>query len=89
MKCEFTPLPVTKRCYAGILELNDDTTILIANVYMPCDTTHDYDNVDEYSSVLADYMDVCNDHPNVNYTILAGDLNTDLSRLKFTTYSCD
>ena len=78
LKCKFTPLPVTKRCYAGILELYDGPKNSQC-VYMPCDTTPDYDSVDEYSSVLADYIAVCNDHPNVSYTILAGDLNTDFS----------
>jgi hypothetical protein len=37
--------------------------------------------VDEYRSVLADYITLCNDHPEVKCTILAGDFNTDFSRL--------
>ncbi len=48
---------------------------------MPCDTTYDYNNVDEYHKVLAEYMSVCDNYPDVDYVILAGDLNTDVSRL--------
>jgi len=47
---------------------------------MSCDTTRDYSNLDEYRNVLMDFMSVCNNYTDVDYVILAGDLNTDISR---------
>jgi len=77
----FTPISVSKRCYAGILELPNNVKVLIYNIYMPCDTNHDHNNNEEYACVLAEFINVCNNHTDVNYTVLAGDFNTDLSRV--------
>ncbi len=76
LKCKFSPLPVSKRCYSGVLELFGGVKIIISNVYMPCDTTHDYTNLDQYCNVLIDFMDVCNTNPDINRMILGGDFNT-------------
>jgi len=32
LKCKLTPVPISKRCYAGILELNGGTKIFICSI---------------------------------------------------------
>ena len=52
--------------------------IYVFNVYMPCDTlSNEY--LDEYNTVLSSISTCLHDHK-VDYCLIAGDLNTDLSR---------
>ncbi len=79
LKCKFVPISVNERCYGGLLELSG-LNILILSVYMPCDTSYDHNNLDIYNDVLHCIIDVCNNHTHIDHIVLAGDLNTDLTR---------
>ena len=46
IKCKLTPIYVNKRCYCIVLEMHGGgLKLLIFNIYMPCDTTYDNDNL--------------------------------------------
>ena len=77
---QFEPLHINSRCHGGILKLSCDLSILIFNVYMPCDSTADLDNLEIFSSILSDVKSKCFELSHVNYVVLGGDFNTDMRR---------
>lgn len=77
--CQVKPIPLdSSRVCAAVVTL-EDIELLLFNVYMPCDTTNDTANVDVYSGILEEIAQCCIQH-NCDNIIIAGDLNTDLSR---------
>ena len=54
--------------------------VYVINVYMPCDTTSNT-NIYEYHKALSNISTIFNTY-NVVYCIIAGDMNTDLRRIK-------
>ena len=54
-------------------------TVFIFNAYLPCDTMSN-DNLQDYNEVLST-ISTCLSQYNVGYCVIAGDLNTDLSRI--------
>ena len=60
------------------LELNS-CTLYVFNVYFPCDTNNN-EYLQEYNDVLSDISSCMIKH-DIDYCIIAGDLNTDLSRV--------
>ena len=54
-------------------------TLYVFNVYFPCDTNNN-EYLQEYNDVLSDISSCMIKH-NIDYCIIAGDLNTDLSRV--------
>jgi hypothetical protein len=78
LKCKFTPIQLNKRSCGGIITVGS-ISILIFNVYMPCDKAYNINNLDLYREVLSDISDACNAH-DVDYMIIGGDFNTDLRR---------
>ena len=59
--------------------LNADVSVLLFCVYMPCDNRAQGINYAVYQDILAEISHLCQVRGN-NYVIIAGDLNTDLSR---------
>ena len=60
------------------LELNS-CTLYVFNVHFPCDTNNN-EYLQEYNDVLSDISSCMIKH-DIDYCIIAGDLNTDLSRV--------
>lgn len=54
--------------------------ISLLNVYMPCETAHDMQNVQTFTDVLHVISALIASDDNVNHTILGGDLITDINR---------
>ena len=80
---KFNTMHVTvdsNRCCAMLCVFPNNVKILIFNIYMPCDTDHDQANLAVYLDVLYKISHVRSDHPDVNHTIIAGDLNTEMTR---------
>lgn len=80
VKCSFSPLSINNRCCAGILKLPSGTEMLIFNVYMPCDTTTDLCNLATFQEVLQDISCTMSQNSHIEYVLIGGDCNTDLSR---------
>ena len=52
LKAKVTPLSFSSRKVCGVTITLNDLDILLFNVYMPCDTYTDQDNMAEYTSIL-------------------------------------
>ena len=59
--------------------ITESCTVYIFNVYCPCDTVSN-DHLQEYNDVLSTNSNCLNQH-NVDHCVIAGDFNTDLSRV--------
>lgn len=78
--CSMVPVSCNaKRACAVKCTLPNMLTCLLYCVYMPCDTLHDHNNVDEFNCILSEFERLVVDH-DVDYVICAGDFNTDFSR---------
>ncbi len=79
-KCRATPIYFhdSKRCCGMSYDLNS-MRLYIFNIYMPCDND-DAEGQFTYNNILADISTYCV-HNNVEYCIIGGDLNTDVSRI--------
>ena len=53
--------------------------LYVFNVYFPCDTNNN-EHLQDYNDVLSDISGCMIQHK-IDYCVIAGDLNTDLSRL--------
>ena len=51
----------------------------VFNVYFPCDTNNN-EHLQSYNDILSDISGCMIEHK-IDYCVIAGDLNTDLSRL--------
>ena len=82
LNCSFTPISHrSKRIAAGILHLDNlHVNLLLFCVYMPCDGSHVDQYRQSYDEVIADIHAMIENSP-VDEIILAGDFNTDLSRV--------
>ena len=58
LKCTFSPFQISNRCCGGILK-SQNMSILLLNVYMPCDTQYDVGNIDLYNDVLNEISSLC------------------------------
>ena len=47
---------------------------------MPCDSSYDVDNLFDYQSVLSEIDSLNHAHDEIDYVVVAGDFNTDISR---------
>ena len=69
------------RLFACTLKLNDACTLLLLNVYLPCDDNCDDRSMDVYINVLHEVVLIIERFSlNVDGVVLGGDFNTDLSR---------
>lgn len=82
LRCSVTPVSTSsRRLHACIIELYNVPKFLLCNLYMPCDSSHISDH-DVYREVLTEIESIFDQHYDVDYVILGGDLNTDLSRVQ-------
>jgi len=73
------PVETESSRLCGIKCLMGDMSLLIFNVYMPCDTTCNLDNKTEFVSILEEISNICT-VCNSDYIIIGGDFNTDLEK---------
>ena len=69
----------SKRICACICNDPRGFRVLMVNLYMPCDTTG---SRPEFCVVLDEVSRIITDHSDIEYVIVGGDLNTDVSRLR-------
>jgi hypothetical protein len=78
---QITPVDTSSRRICAVIMKTEHTTLLLCNVYMPCDRGDHGSNYVEYIEVLEEISEL--GHTNdVDNIIIGGDLNTDLSRLQ-------
>ena len=74
-----TPVPSnSKRLCCSIVQC-ENFSFLLACVYMPCDTNASLQSANDFSNILCDIMVLSQIHC-MDHIVIAGDLNTDLSR---------
>ncbi len=76
LKCSVEPIVCSNNRLCVVKVIFDSYSIIVCNMYMPCDNTGD---INTYNEVWADAINICNAH-DAQYVIFAGDLNTDLTR---------
>ena len=80
LNCTVTPVTHdSKRCMACVVSVNN-CKLLFINVYMPCDV-HNNQSDTLYDEVLHDINFFINDHPTIDYIVVGGDFNTDITRI--------
>ena len=78
-KCVINEVKCQNQRLCGINIILDRFSILILNMYMPCDTNRQDDNLTSYTEVLSEIEQIIH-RVNPNRVIMGGDMNTDLSR---------
>ena len=74
-------IPVdSNRCCAVLCDFPNNVKILMFNMYVPCDTDNDQANLELYIDVLSKRSHIRSNYLDVNHTIIAGDLNTEMTR---------
>lgn len=73
------PIELQSRRACGIRVDVNGSDLLIFNVYMPCDTEYDSQNVEEYNTILAEIRSICHLLPS-ELVIIGGDFNTCFDR---------
>ena len=68
------------RWCAVLCGFTNNVTILMFNIYIPCDTDNDQANLEAYIDVLSKISHVRSNYIDINYAIIAGDLNTEVTR---------
>ena len=82
LRCSVTPIPVnSRRLYACTFEFMNFPKLLIINAYMPCDS-HNVIDSDLYREIISEIETIMNLNHDVDYVIIGGDLNTDVSRVR-------
>ena len=82
LKITVTPVDIQcNRCCAVLIIFPNGNKCLLFNVYMPCDTENDVDNLDAFCNILDLIETTCERYDDVNSIIIGGDFNTDLSRI--------
>jgi len=79
LACRVSPLPSDNRRLCAVRVEVSGSPLLLVNVYMPCDTDFDVENLNSFNAVLNDIACLA-DTENINQIVLGGDLNTDFSR---------
>ena len=81
-RCSIEPVPVdSRRLFACIVNIPNVVKFMLFNVYMPCDAFHIHDDA-VYRDVLISIESLMNVHYDVDHVIVAGDLNTDVTRIR-------
>ena len=73
-----TPVSTSSNRLCGVIIKNFDYSILVFNVYMPCDSGCQIDN-EQYSEILLEIA-MLYEKSDVQYVVIGGDFNTDFSR---------
>ena len=79
LTAQVCPVTTSSRRLCAVSVKNDDFHVLLCNVYMPCDTEFDRDNLYQYECVLEEISQLAV-ATNTDVLIIGGDLNTDLVR---------
>ena len=80
LKCSFCPIDFSsRRLFACVASLSNHKKYLLICVYMPFDS-HDRFSSVMYKEVLADIESIMEMQPSVDFVMIGGDLNTDMSR---------
>ena len=83
LECTVQPInTASKRLCAGIVKLPSGISLLLMNVYMPCDSYGNANALSDYRHVLAEVQLLLLTHKDVKYVVLGGDFNTDISRAR-------
>ena len=72
---------LNNRCHACVISVCSEKNtfkFLLFNMYMPCD---DNQNNSSYDDILAEVGGVIDGNSDIDYIIIGGDMNTDLSRM--------
>ena len=72
----------SRRICACICKDPSGFTLLLINLYMPCDTAGSRIATNGFSDALDEVSRIIIDHSDIDYVIMGGDLNTDLSRVR-------
>ena len=75
-----TNIHVNRRLFSFFMSFPCGFKCIVHNVYMPCDTEYDNDNLLEYMNVLYDIDTVNACKSDVEHVVIGGDFNTDTSR---------
>ena len=77
--CHVTPIDSSNRRLCGVKICTGTETIMLATVYMPCDTHYDYANLDVFNEVLNELSSIA-ERDNLDSIVIGGDFNTELAR---------
>ena len=81
MKYKVTQVDCTSKRLCGInIAIDEGVSLVVLNVYMPCDERQRGRNLDEFSDVL-DEISVILHNLQPMYFLLGGDFNTDFNRV--------
>jgi len=82
LRCTVTPICVdSRRLFACIIDIPECCKLIVCNVYMPCDLMNTSEDV-IYREILNEIESVINSHHDVDYVLIGGDMNTDVSRTR-------
>ncbi len=76
LNAKVTPIVMSTNRVCAVSVCMDSFEFILFNVYMPCDNVT---NIDEYTSVWNEIIDVC-DKSHINNVVIGGDLNTCITR---------
>ncbi|ELU06189.1 hypothetical protein CAPTEDRAFT_212159 [Capitella teleta] len=79
LQCSVVPMVCDNRRVCAIKTEVGACPLLLANLYMPCDTDHAVDNLNVFIEVLNDVSNLA-ESANVDSIVIGGDLNTDISQ---------
>ena len=79
LHCRVSPVPSDNRRLCAVKTEVGGYPLLLANIYMPCDTDFDVENLNVFNEVLNDVTSIA-DTLNVDRIVIGGDFNTDISR---------
>lgn len=87
LKATVTPIIMSSKRVCAVSVHMDKHAFILFNVYMPCDNPN---NLNEYVSVWADIMSIC-EQSQIYNVIIGGDLNTSVERIgsTFTQFLCN
>lgn len=81
LKCLIEPIAsVNRRLFSFVITLECKSKLIVHNVYMPCDTEYDDNNLSEFMNVLYEIDFVNAVRSDIDNVVIGGDFNTDLSR---------
>ena len=79
LSCKVTPVTCDNNRLCLVRVCFDKYTLLLCNVYMPCDTDYDNGNNDMYNEILLEVLKFANDD-SIDLIVCGGDFNTDMTR---------
>ena len=81
LDCVCVPIKFTSNRVCAVSITMNNVTLLIVNVYMPCDSLSVTEQSREFQNILDEISGKC-EETNIDNVIIGGDFNTDFSRLR-------